>query len=173
VVAATNQNIEELVKTGRFREDLYFRLNVFHIEIPPLRDRKEDIPLLVEHFLRLYSESGELPPVPGQVLEALMRYDWPGNVRELQNAIQRYIAVKRLEFIPSSSSTRNDWEVQEASSVIERHRDVQLNRNVEEAERASIRKALELCNGRKGMAAKALGISRKTLFRKMKRLDMT
>ncbi len=102
-----------------------------------------------------------------------MSYDWPGNVRELQNAIHRYIAVNRLEFIPSSPSARNDWEAVESSTIIETDRVVRLTQNVEEAERTSIRKALELCNGRKGMAAKALGISRKTLFRKMKRLDLS
>lgn len=102
-----------------------------------------------------------------------MSYDWPGNVRELQNAIQRYIAVNRLEFIPSSPSAGNDFEVVKSPKLVEPERDVRLTQNVEEAERASIRKALEICNGRKGVAAKALGISRKTLFRKMKRLGMS
>jgi transcriptional regulator with PAS, ATPase and Fis domain len=173
IIAATNRNLLEQVRKRGIREDFFYRIHVIPINVPPLRDRKEDIPLLMEHFLKLYSENGDPPPVPGQVLEALMSYDWPGNVRELQNAIQRYIAVKRLEFIPSSSSAPNPPEVSESSKGLETERNVRLTQNVEEAERASIRKALELCKGRKGMAAKALGISRKTLFRKMKRLDMT
>jgi len=172
IIAATNQNLLEQVRKRGIREDFFYRIHVIPINVPPLRDRKEDIPLLMEHFLKLYSENGDPPPVPGQVLEALMSYDWPGNVRELQNAIQRYIAVKRLEFIPSSPSVPTDLEAVDSSNLIETERAVRLTQNVEEAERASIRKALELCNGRKGMAAKALGISRKTLFRKMKRLDM-
>ncbi len=173
IIAATNRNLLEQVRQRGMREDFFYRIHVIPINVPPLRDRKEDIPLLMEHFLKRYSENGDPPPVPGQVLEALMSYDWPGNVRELQNAIQRYIAVKRLEFIPSSPSARNDSEAVESSTTIETDTDVRLTRNVEEAERASIRKALEICNGRKGMAAKALGISRKTLFRKMKRLEMS
>ncbi len=173
IIAATNRNLLEQVRKRGIREDFFYRIHVIPINVPPLRDRKEDIPLLMEHFLKLYSENGDPPPVPGQVLEALMSYDWPGNVRELQNAIHRYIAVNRLEFIPSSPSARNDWEAVESSTIIETDRAVRLTQNVEEAERTSIRKALELCNGRKGMAAKALGISRKTLFRKMKRLDLS
>jgi PAS domain S-box-containing protein len=173
IIAATNRNLLEQVRKRGIREDFFYRIHVIPINVPPLRDRKEDIPLLMEHFLKLYSENGDPPPVPGQVLEALMSYDWPGNVRELQNAIHRYIAVNRLEFIPSSPSARNDLEAVESSTIIETDRAVRLTQNVEEAERTSIRKALELCNGRKGMAAKALGISRKTLFRKMKRLDLS
>jgi PAS domain S-box-containing protein len=173
IIAATNRNLLEQVRKRGIREDFFYRIHVIPINVPPLRDRKEDIPLLVEHFLKHYSEDGDTPPVPGQVLEALMSYDWPGNVRELQNAIQRYIAVKRLEFIPSSPSVRSDWQAVEPGNLMETERGMRLNQNIEEAERASIRKALELCNGRKGMAAKALGISRKTLFRKMKRLDMS
>jgi PAS domain S-box-containing protein len=173
IIAATNRNLLEQVRKRGIREDFFYRIHVIPINVPPLRDRKEDIPLLMEHFLKLYSENGDPPPVPGQVLESLMSYDWPGNVRELQNAIQRYLAVKRLEFIPSSSSPARGGESGESPGWADTEREVRLTQNVEEAEKASIRKALELCNGKKGMAAKALGISRKTLFRKMKRLDMS
>ncbi len=173
IISATNRDLLEQVRKRALREDFFYRIHVIPIHVPPLRDRKEDIPLLVEHFLKLYSEDPGPSPIPGQVMEALMNYDWPGNVRELQNAIQRFIAVKRLEFIPSSSSTRNEWIMPDPPSAIGTDSGVQLTRSVEEAERASIRQALELCNGRKGQAAKALGISRKTLFRKMKRLEMT
>jgi PAS domain S-box-containing protein len=171
IIAATNRNLLEQVRKRGIREDFFYRIHVIPINVPPLRDRKEDIPLLMEHFLKLYSENADPPPVPGHVLEALMHYDWPGNVRELQNAIQRYLAVKRLEFIPSSPS--GGGEVAFGSSrADETGGEVRLTQNVKEAERASIRKALDMCNGRKGLAAKALGISRKTLFRKMKRLEM-
>jgi len=123
IIAATNQNLLEQVRKRGIREDFFYRIHVIPINVPPLRDRKEDIPLLMEHFLKLYSENGDPPPVPGQVLEALMSYDWPGNVRELQNAIQRYIAVKRLEFIPSSPSARNHLEAVESSKLMEMERD--------------------------------------------------
>ncbi len=173
IIAATNRDLLDQVRTRGIRQDFFYRIHVIPITVPPLRERKEDIPLLIEHFIKLYSENADPPAVAGQALEALMSYDWPGNVRELQNAIQRYIAVKHLEFIPSSSPARNDSEAVESSTIIETNRDVRLSRNIEDAERASIRKALDLCNGRKGMAANALGISRKTLFRKMKKLEMT
>jgi PAS domain S-box-containing protein len=173
IIAATNRNLLDQVRKRAIREDFFYRIHVIPINVPPLRNRKEDIPLLVEHFLRLYSQNGDPSPLPGQVLEGLMSYDWPGNVRELQNAIQRYIAVKRLEFIPSSPSARDGPGVPETHLRVETHGTVRLTRNVEEAERISIRKALELCKGRKGRAAKALGISRKTLFRKMKRLEIS
>jgi PAS domain S-box-containing protein len=173
IIAATNRNLMEQVRQRAIREDFFYRVHVIPINVPPLRDRKEDIPLLVEQFLKLYSESDDSPPLPGHFLEALMRYDWPGNVRELQNAIQRYIAVKRLEFIPSSPCGHKGQRAPEAALTVETDGTVRLTRNVEEAERISISKALELCKGRKGRAAEALGISRKTLFRKMKRLEMS
>ncbi len=173
IIAATNRNLLEHVRQRIIREDFFYRIHVIPINVPPLRERKEDIPLLVEHFLKHYSENEDPPSVPGQVLESLMAYDWPGNVRELQNAIQRFIAVKRLEFIPSSTPSRDPLEAGDSAAIPGSDGTVGLNQSVEDAERASIRRALELCNGKKGMAAKALGISRKTLFRKMKRLDMS
>jgi DNA-binding NtrC family response regulator len=154
------------------REDFFYRIHVIPIHVPPLRERKEDIPLLMEHFLKVCSREGGTPAVPGHVMEALMSYDWPGNVRELQNAIQRYIAVKRLEFIPSSHPEVKPLVEFSRTRATGTDTDTRLNQNVEEAERAAIRKALELCKGRKGMAARALGISRKTLFRKMKKLEL-
>ncbi len=172
IIAATNRNLLEHVRQRNIREDFFYRIHVIPINVPPLRDRKEDIPLLVEHFLKHYSENEAPPSVPGQVLESLMAYDWPGNVRELQNAIQRFIAVKRLEFIPPSPPPPERQESGDTLTLPYSEASVRLNQSVEDAERSSIRKALELCHGRKGMAAKALGISRKTLFRKMKRLNM-
>jgi transcriptional regulator with PAS, ATPase and Fis domain len=95
VLASTNINLEEAVATGRFREDLYFRLNVIRLEIPPLRDRREDIPVLCNYFLQKYRERYKSPvqELPPQLLDAFLRYDWPGNIRQLENAMKRFLIL--------------------------------------------------------------------------------
>jgi transcriptional regulator with GAF, ATPase, and Fis domain len=95
LIAATNRNLEQEVQANRFRADLYYRINVFPIHIPPLRERKEDIPLLIQYFLKLYASKYQknLDKIPGEVMEKLIQYDWPGNIRELENIIQRSIIV--------------------------------------------------------------------------------
>ncbi|MEW6439310.1 MAG: sigma 54-interacting transcriptional regulator [bacterium] len=175
VIAATNRNLLERVKKGDLREDFFYRIHVIPIELPPLKHRKEDIALLLEHFLKMYADGKKIPSMPGHVIEAFLRYDWPGNVRELQNAVQRYLAVKRLEFTPSSIlEPRCTWEDSRARA--ERSpgpHEAKLVQKVESAEKDAIQRALDLCQGKKGMAARALGVSRKTLFRKMKRLEIS
>ncbi len=95
VVAATNKDLEQLIEEGKFRPDLFYRLNVFHIEIPPLRERREDIPLLVDHFVRKFSRemNKKITRVSPAAMNALQQYDWPGNVRELENAVERAMVV--------------------------------------------------------------------------------
>ena len=106
VIAATNRNLRELVKSGRVREDFFFRIHIIPITLPPLRARREDIPLLVDHFLRQFAADGqETLRLPGKVMESLYTYDWPGNIRELQNVLRRYLAIKRLDFIDSTPPT--------------------------------------------------------------------
>ncbi len=175
VIAATNRNLPEQLRTGGMREDFFYRIHVIPINVPPLRDRREDIPLLLEHFLKHYSEAGRVKPVPGHVIGELINYDWPGNVRELQNAIQRYLAVERLEFIPSRESNAGEaGEGQKKSGKEEKEgEDLLLEGSLMEAERAAIRKALDRCLGNRTRAAKILGISRKTLLRKLKRLELS
>ena len=97
IVAATNQNLEQMVIERRFRMDLYYRLNVFPITIPPLRERAEDIPLFVAHFVRTYAErqGKSIEHIPGDVMTAIENYDWPGNIRELQNFIERSVVLTR------------------------------------------------------------------------------
>jgi DNA-binding NtrC family response regulator len=97
VIAATNRNLAEEVEKGRFREDLYYRLNVIHLHMPPLRERKDDIPLLVEHFLAKFRHAANAIPtaITEDALRKLVEYDWPGNVRELENAIERAVAVEQ------------------------------------------------------------------------------
>lgn len=159
---ATNRNLPEEVEKGRFHEALYHRLNVFQIQIPPLRARREDIPLLVEYFLTRFS--GGLPPsqVPKSVMHCLMDYHWPGNIRELRNVIERGMILSENGIIGAQALPRELVE-RSAASVIE---DVFLP--LEEMERRYIRKALDHCEGNRTQAAQVLGISRKTLYRKLK-----
>ena len=99
LIAATNRNLKEMVKSGKMREDFFFRIDIVPIDLPPLRDRRDDIPLLIDHFLRELTGADNPPVLPGKVLEALYKYEYPGNVREMQNIVQRYLAIKRLDFL--------------------------------------------------------------------------
>jgi PAS domain S-box-containing protein len=174
VIAATNRDLLQQLRQGGMREDFFYRIHVIPINVPPLRDRREDIPLLLEHFLKRYSEDGRMKSVPGDVIGELINYDWPGNVRELQNAIQRYLAVERLEFIPSQGSNAEETgEGQKQTEKEEKEEDFLLEGSLMEAETAAVRKALDRCLGNRTRAAKMLGISRKTLLRKLKRLELS
>jgi len=169
IVAATNRDLADLVRKGMMREDFFYRIHIIPIHLPPLRNRKDDIPLLVEHFLRVYVGEKEVPSIPGQVMESLVNYEWPGNVRELQNAIQRYVAVGRLEIPVSSTSTPDAPGVGLEARPGASGQGSSLKGEIERLEKASLKEALERHGGNKSRAAQALGISRKTLFRKLKR----
>jgi len=173
IIAATNRDLMEQLRKGIMREDFFYRIHVIPINVPPLRKRGEDIPLLLEHFLKFYSEDGKLPPVPGHVIEVLMRYDWPGNVRELQNVIQRYIAVKRLDFPASTASGRDPLGLESSERNGEPAKDLRLRGLVEDAERVALKEALQSSEGNRSKAAKVLGVSRRTLLRKMKRFSIS
>ncbi|MBW2739331.1 MAG: sigma-54-dependent Fis family transcriptional regulator [Deltaproteobacteria bacterium] len=109
IIAATNNNLLEQVNKNLMREDFFYRLHVIPITVPPLRERKEDIPLLVEHFLKLYCDSKEKQSLPGKIFEALHNHNWPGNVRELENVLKRYLTIQRLDFInPRGSKAANE-----------------------------------------------------------------
>ncbi len=166
IIAATNRNLEKAVEEGGFREDLYFRLNVFPLHIPPLRERAEDIPLLVEHFVRKFSKKvgKQIGTIPRKVMENLEGYHWPGNIRELENIIERAVIVssgERLEL--------GDWFI---SAPSEKYSGIAP---LKDAERAHIIKALEFTNwrvsGEKG-AAKILDINSQTLVSRMKKLGI-
>jgi DNA-binding NtrC family response regulator len=166
-VAATNRDLEEEVRAGRFREDLYWRLNVIHVRVPPLRERRFDIPLLVEHFIVSAAEAMGMPPldVAPEALAILTAYSWPGNVRELENVVERAIALadgSRLlpadlpERVRSSGAT---------AAFIARARERRLT--LRELERDYILETLRETGGNKLRAAEALGVDRKTLYRKL------
>jgi PAS domain S-box-containing protein len=157
IIAATNRNLMEQVKMGLMREDFFYRIHVLPINLPSLRERKEDIPLLVDHFLRLHDGRGKPVHLSGRIMDALLRYHWPGNVRELQNVLQRYMAVKRLDFLADDLSVPGESNPQSLNLVDA----------VEKLERSFIVKALDQSRWNRSKTAGLLGISRRALFRKM------
>jgi PAS domain S-box-containing protein len=185
IIAATNKNLVEYTMRGLIREDFFYRIHIIPIQLPPLRQRKEDIPLLVEHFIRLNTPGKRVVTVPGHVLEALQKYDWPGNIRELHNVIQRYLMVKKIEILgpfrqvpPERKNTYQAPcdEVGAASGVREYAEAPPVMGNLseytEKSEKAAILEALNQHRWNKGKTAETLNISRKTLHRKMQRLGL-
>ncbi len=164
IVAATNRELEKLVKEGKFREDLFYRLNVVRIHIPPLRERREDIIPLAEHFLKVFSREMH-KPIEGFSREAkqlLLSYDWPGNVRELQNAVERAVVLTRYNFImPEDLPIARTSDSDRVQSL-----------RLEDVERAHIKKVLEMTEYNISRAAELLGIHRNTLREKMKRYGL-
>jgi len=166
LLAATHKDLPTLIREGRFREDLYYRLKVVTIELPPLRDRVEDLPLLVDSFLQEFSRQyrTKIPEVVPAALELLYDYSWPGNVRELRNCIESMVVLDKdgkldVEDVPRY--VKHPAEADSPTGV--------GGVNLEEQERESIRKALALCEGNREKAAKMLGIGERTLYRKIKR----
>jgi transcriptional regulator with PAS, ATPase and Fis domain len=152
---------------GRFREDLYYRLNVIPIYLPPLRERKEDIPLLAEHFLRIYSEKNgkSIKRISPEAMEALMNYSWPGNVRELENVIERMVVLGTGDEITASQlpeRIRNP-NIANISTNLGMLEIPDEGISLEDVEKMLIAKALAKANGNKSKAAKLLGITRRTL----------
>lgn len=174
VVAATNANLEELVSQGKFREDLYFRLKVVSLTIPPLRERKEDIKLLVEHFVKKYNDffSLNIEKVSPEVIDYFAGYYWPGNVRELENVLEaafNFVEGNVLTFdkIAELCPQMIDIEYGEekaAESIVNKH---SLDKMKESAEKKMILQALAECNGNKAKAAQVLGFSRPGLYKKL------
>jgi PAS domain S-box-containing protein len=162
VIAATNSDQIEQVKEGFMREDFFYRINVIPIALPPLRERREDIPLLVDHFLKLYSPGQKPPRVPGEIMDAMYTYPWPGNVRELQNVIRRYLSMGRWDFLNSKQGIQEEQNLE----------GLKLRNAVEDLEKTAIFKALEQTRWNRSQAAAILGISRRALFRKMKKLEL-
>ena len=168
LIAATNSDLENAVERGAFRADLFYRLNVIPIDIPPLRQRKDDIPLLAEHFLKIYCENAGKPvkTVSPEAFDILMRYDWPGNVRELENALERSVILQdgrviMPEDLPErlrQSRTENRGSVVAASNL-----------TLEELEKEYLLKVLDETGWHKKRAASILGINASTLYRKLQR----
>src|SRR5277367_6423233 len=167
IIAATNRDLETAVRQGGFRQDLYFRLNVVQIKLPPLRERKSDIPILVNSFLEKYSEAhGKTRTISEDAIARLMGYDWPGNVRELENAIERAMALGSGPILHVGDLPSN---LQQASGDRLPQNDELLP--LEELERRAILRALREAGGDKLAAARLLGIGKTTLYRKLKQYD--
>lgn len=169
IIAATNRNLEEEIKKGNFREDLYYRLNVVNINVPPLRERKDDIPIMVNNFIRKFSKENNknITTVDTKAKNALYSYDWPGNIRELRNCIEGAVVIAegntlRLEDLPPAVRKS-----QENSSI-----SIPAGTDMDTAEKIIIRETLLFCHGNKSKTAQVLGIGRKTLHRKLMEMNL-
>ena len=179
-IAATNRDLEAAVQARTFREDLYYRLNVIPITLPPLRERREDIPLLAEHFLKRFYQRREQPvrPLSAGVLQAFMRYPWPGNVRELENACERIAQTctcdtVKIGCVPISVLFHRSDEA--AEPIVETHAhpsSVSLEERLKDVEQGLITWALKVAGGNKSKAAELLQIKRSTLGDRIKKLGL-
>lgn len=162
VIAATNRDVENEVKSGRFREDLYYRINVIRLDIPPLKERKEDIPLLVENFIRLYSaeQKKAIKGINEEALKLLMNYDFPGNVRQLENIIEHAVTLTKeglieVDALPDFLTVKSC----EPIKSIYQYGGIDLDAKLQEIEREAILEALKEANGKKTKAARLLGLT--------------
>jgi two-component system response regulator HydG len=174
LVAATNKDLMQEIEAGRFREDLFYRLNVVTLRIPPLRERHEDIPLLAQHFLTQFAQKNQ-KTVKGftpQAMDRLLKYDWPGNVRELMNAVERAVVLSRSDYLGDEEFVlvfRNKPEEQRAEPVEVKG---PANLPLEEVEKTTILNTLDAAGGNKSEAARRLGITRRTLHKKLKKYGL-
>src|ERR1700704_4532500 len=161
VIAATNRDLRQMVTDGRFQEDLFYRLNVIPIHIPPLRERRDDIPALVEHFVTKHAQrtGRRIERIDDGVLSALQQYDWPGNVRELENTIERAVVLSTGPVITARAISTLGAVTQQATGLPS----LKLRQNIEWVERETIRRAIEAAGGVKKEAAELMGISQRAL----------
>lgn len=178
VISATNRHLAGAVERGEFRMDLYYRLNVLHLDIPPLRRRLEDVPLLFKHFFRRITGAEGVPewPVPDRVLDELKNYAWPGNVRELEGFVERYVALgeEDMDRLTTFRSLLQKLQLRQLGAAVSDQQVLVLQLgSMEEMERQIIEQAMGLVRGGKGELARLLGLSRTTLWKKLKkyRLD--
>jgi formate hydrogenlyase transcriptional activator len=175
LIAATNRNLEDLVNEQKFRSDLYYRLNVFPVRVSALRERAEDIPLLVRHFVQQFSRrmNKSIDTIPSETMTALVRYPWPGNVRELQNVIERAVIISTGQLLVLSTE---ELELSANAPPVSSHGSGNLRATLEEAERQEIVAALERTVGKiagPNGAAALLGMSRSTLHSRMQKLGIS
>ncbi|MFB6355467.1 MAG: sigma-54-dependent transcriptional regulator [bacterium] len=165
IIASSNRDLKEEVEKGTFREDLYYRLKVLHIPLPPLRKRREDIPLLVDHFIKKYNEQLKRSVLGAEnaAMQILMTYDWPGNVRELENTVERWMIVSSDDFLMAEELPRDI----RGKTPSKQELSDNLKQAVESYEKQHIRRVLEATEGNRTRAAERLGIDPSTLYRKM------
>ena len=176
IIAATNRNLAERVASGQMREDFFYRIHVIPIHLPPLRQRKEDIPLLIEYFLNAYPRVGDLPALNGEVMQAFMQYDWPGNIRELHNTLYRYLTLGKVQLgtlqvgsgqLPAGGQT-GTGEAEHRQALPQEPLASALDR----FEREYLLETLRRNDWKRAETADILGIDRRTLFRKIKQFDL-
>ncbi len=167
IVSATNRDLREEVSAGRFREDLFYRLNIIHIRVPPLRERREDVPLLAKHFLLRFAQDNrkDIKGFQAETLECLEAYPWPGNVRELQGVIERAVVLSRQDILGPEDLPEHVRRGQELRSIT-----IPLGTALEDIEQQVIRETLRLTRGDKRRAAQLLGIATRTIYRKLERI---
>ncbi len=171
IISATNQNLEDMIEAKSFRQDLYYRIRGVNIVIPPLKDRRDDIPMLLNHFLREFAQS-EDRPIQGYTPAAvriLKSYDWPGNVRELRNCVKMMVVLTDSEYIDVADLP---MEIHEKNSDEESLGNL-AGINLTELEKTAIKRTLEMVNGNREMAARMLGIGERTLYRKIKEYGLS
>ena len=166
IIAATNRDLKHLVHNGDMREDFFFRLHVIPITMPPLRERKEDIPLLIDHFLSLSNCRKNITTIPGKILDKMYHYHWPGNIRELQNLLRRFVDVGEIDFMASEPAPCEKC-ASSPGALPGRVNGETLNNTIEMVEKEMVANALTQANWNRTKASKLLGISRRSLFRKM------
>ena len=166
LIAATNKTLLDEVKQQKFREDLYYRINVIYLKVPPLRERKEDIPPLVDAFIRQYAAANakKIAGIDKQALDALMQYDWPGNIRELKNIVERMIVLSSGDRLTSDQIPDD---LRPGGPTLSLNGPLTGVMKISDAEKELIRGALHESHGNKSLAAEKLGISRRTLYRKL------
>jgi two-component system response regulator HydG len=171
VVAATNKKLIREIQAGRFREDLYYRLNVVTLHVPPLRERREDIPLIAQHFLALFAERNHknIRGFTPRAMDRLLKYSWPGNVRELMNAVERGVVLSRSEYLDEEEFS---LVLQDQSPSAEPPAPQITASSLDAVEKETILRALEASGGNKSEAARRLGITRRTLHLKLKKYGM-
>jgi len=168
VIAATNRDLKEMVNSGAFREDLYYRLNVVSLNTPPLRERREDIPLLAQNYLAIFAGKNrkKIKGFTPEAMDGIVKYVWPGNVRELMNAVERAVVLARADYLDEKDFPAIQSDLPESMSP---QPEYTLNVPLEEVEKATILKSLDSLKGNKSETARRLGITRRTLHKKLKK----
>jgi two-component system response regulator HydG len=171
VITATNKALIAEIEKGRFREDLYYRLNVVTLYVPPLRERKEDIPLLAQHFLDIFAKKNHkhIKGLTPHAMDRLLKYEWPGNVRELMNAVERAVVLSRTEYLDEDDLPMVVKDQVAKAEDLVPEMAVLGDMPLDEVEKATVLKTLEASGGNKSEAARRLGITRKTLHKKLKK----
>ena len=170
IIAATNRNLRDQIDKGLMREDFFYRIHILPINLPSLRERREDIPLLVDYFINLFAKGKSTQPLSGKMHEALFKYNWPGNVRELQNVIYRYVALNQFDI--TASTETQDFESDEAPKAIANKEFISFKKATENFEKNLLAKALETSRWHREKAAASLELPPRTFYRKIKKYGL-